>query len=59
MDKQALRKYYCRKMEVAKMQIFRWMSGHTLKDKSQNKVIGKGLGVANIKNKIRRAFMLV
>ena len=44
----AFRKDHNRKMKAAEMRIFRWMSGHTLKDRSQNEDIRKSLGIANI-----------
>ena len=40
-------------MRVAKMQILRWMSWHTLRAKIRNKDIRKGLGVANIKKEMK------
>ena len=35
------------------MQMFRWMSEHTLRDKIQNGDIRKSLGIANIEGKIK------
>ena len=39
-------------MRVTEMQMFRWMSEHTLRDRIRNKDIRKGLGVTNIEHKI-------
>lgn len=44
-------------MEVANMQILRWMCGHTIMDKIRNQVLRERLGVAPVSSKMREIEM--
>ena len=40
-------------MKLVKIQMLWWMSGHTVRDRIQKEDIKKGLGVANIEEKLK------